>query len=82
MTYEGMPHDWYMRLTGAAGRMLRGEIPLTSTIPIDPNKDLNQLIRQAVGEVFSGEVVLAAHEFRWLRPVTNRPPAHRGNRSG
>jgi len=37
VTYEGMPHDWYMRLTGAAGRMLRGEIPLTSTIPIDPD---------------------------------------------
>jgi len=36
VTYEGMPHDWYMRLAGSAGRMLRGEIPLTSTIPIDP----------------------------------------------
>jgi hypothetical protein len=37
VTYEGMPHDWYMRLTGAASRMLRGEILLTSTIPIDPD---------------------------------------------
>jgi maltose alpha-D-glucosyltransferase/alpha-amylase len=27
------------------------------------------------GEVFSAEVVLAAHEFRWLRQVANRPPA-------
>lgn len=33
---EGLPNDWYMRLTGAATRMLRGEIPLTATFPIDP----------------------------------------------
>jgi hypothetical protein len=37
--YAGYPHDWYMRLAGAATRMLRGEIPVSSslpaTIPID-----------------------------------------------
>ncbi len=33
--YGTLPHDWYMRLAGAATRMLRKEIPLTSTIPID-----------------------------------------------
>jgi len=37
VTYEGMPHDWYMRLAGAGAQMLRGEIALTSTIPIDPD---------------------------------------------
>jgi len=29
-----LPSDWYLKLTGEAGKMLRGEIPLTSTIPI------------------------------------------------
>ena len=29
-----LPSDWYLRLAGAAGQMLRGEIPLTSKIPI------------------------------------------------
>lgn len=30
---EGLPSDFYLKLTGAGGRMLRGEIPLTSTPP-------------------------------------------------
>jgi hypothetical protein len=33
---ETLPSDWYLRLTGEASRMLRGEISLTSTIPINP----------------------------------------------
>ncbi|HEX7619581.1 MAG TPA: hypothetical protein VF359_00100 [Anaerolineales bacterium] len=28
--------DWYLRLAGAATQMLRGEIPLTIDIPIQP----------------------------------------------
>jgi hypothetical protein len=28
--------DWYLRLADQAGKMLRGEIPITSTIPITP----------------------------------------------
>jgi hypothetical protein len=31
-----LPDDWYLRLAGAASQMLRGEIPLQSTIPIAP----------------------------------------------
>ncbi len=31
-----LPSDWYLRLTGAAGKMLRKETALTSTIPIRP----------------------------------------------
>jgi len=30
-----LPNDWYLRLAGAASQMLRGEIPLSQTIPID-----------------------------------------------
>jgi hypothetical protein len=33
VTYEGLPSDWYLRLTGAATRMIRGEIPLSKRIP-------------------------------------------------
>ncbi|NOZ88110.1 MAG: carbohydrate-binding protein, partial [Deltaproteobacteria bacterium] len=33
---ENLPSDWYLRLTGEASKMLRGEIGLTSTIPIEP----------------------------------------------
>jgi len=33
VTYEGLPSDWYLRLTGAASRMIRGEMPLSETIP-------------------------------------------------
>ena len=31
-----LPADWYLRLAGAAGKMLRGEIPLTNGVPIKP----------------------------------------------
>jgi hypothetical protein len=30
---EGLPTDWYLRLTGLATRMIRGEIPLSMSIP-------------------------------------------------
>jgi len=33
VTYEGLPADYYLRLTGAATRMLRGEIPVSEKIP-------------------------------------------------
>ena len=33
---ETLPSDWYLRLAGEGGRMLRGQIPLTSTRPINP----------------------------------------------
>src|SRR6476469_7209 len=33
LTYEGLPSDWYLRLTGASTRMIRGEIPLSTRIP-------------------------------------------------
>jgi hypothetical protein len=29
LTLEGLPSDYYLRLTGRAGRMLRGEVPVT-----------------------------------------------------
>ncbi|MCU0772343.1 MAG: hypothetical protein MUE94_11335 [Verrucomicrobia bacterium] len=31
-----LPSDWYLRLAKEAGRMLRGDIPRQSTIPITP----------------------------------------------
>jgi hypothetical protein len=31
-----LPSDWYLRLAGEAGRMLRGEIPLSPSLPITP----------------------------------------------
>ena len=33
---ENVPSDWYLRLAGEAGRLLRGEIPLSPVRPIDP----------------------------------------------
>jgi len=34
--YEGLPSDWYLRLTGEGARMLRGERPITPDLPIKP----------------------------------------------
>ena len=33
VTYEGLPSDFYLKATGAATRMIRGETPLSWTIP-------------------------------------------------
>jgi hypothetical protein len=33
VTYEGLPSDWYLKLTGAATRMIRAEAPFSATIP-------------------------------------------------
>lgn len=35
-TYDGLPSDWYLRLTGEGTRMIRGESPLSERIPISP----------------------------------------------
>ena len=32
-TYEGLPSDWYLKLTGAATQMIRGEAPLSERFP-------------------------------------------------
>jgi hypothetical protein len=33
VTYEGLPSDFYLKLTGAGGKLLRGEIPVSKNIP-------------------------------------------------
>lgn len=33
LTYEGLPADYYLKLTGQAGRMLKGQIPVDSPLP-------------------------------------------------
>jgi hypothetical protein len=33
VTSEGLPTDWYLRLTGAATEMIRGDMPLSERIP-------------------------------------------------
>jgi len=34
VTFNGLPSDFYLRLAGQAGKLLRDEIPLTSEIPV------------------------------------------------
>ena len=33
ITYDGLPSDHYLKLTGRAGRLIRGEIPLADPLP-------------------------------------------------
>jgi hypothetical protein len=34
LTYEGLPSDHYLRLTGLAGKVFRGEIPASAELPV------------------------------------------------
>ncbi|HEY3900054.1 MAG TPA: sulfatase-like hydrolase/transferase [Chthoniobacter sp.] len=34
--YEGLPSDWYLRLVGEGGRLLKNHLPVPATIPIEP----------------------------------------------
>jgi hypothetical protein len=34
LAMEGLPSDFYLRLTGEAGKMLRNEIPFTEKVPL------------------------------------------------
>jgi hypothetical protein len=34
VTYEGLPSDFYLKLTGAGGRLMRGEMPLNANMPV------------------------------------------------
>jgi len=36
VTYEGLPADWYLRLTGEGAKVIRGERPNRRSIPISP----------------------------------------------
>ena len=33
VTYDGLPSDFYLKLTGAATRMIRGELPSSPSVP-------------------------------------------------
>jgi hypothetical protein len=35
-TYDGLPADWYLRLTGAGAKVIRGEQKSQATLPIKP----------------------------------------------
>jgi hypothetical protein len=43
VTYDGLPADWYLRLTAEGSKILSGERPNTATIPISPLPPLPSL---------------------------------------
>ena len=35
LTYEGLPSDFYLKLAGRAGKLLRDEIPIADKVPLE-----------------------------------------------
>ena len=46
VTYEGLPSDHYLWLTGQAGRMLRGEVPVDKELYRNTTHDLNKTAKR------------------------------------
>jgi hypothetical protein len=55
LDYDGyeLPSDWYLRLTGEATKMLRGEIDLTSIIPLTATISDAKIVSQNVPTIMS-----------------------------
>ena len=41
-TYEGLPPDWYLRLTAEGAKMLRGESPIQRKMPLAPPAEIKK----------------------------------------
>jgi hypothetical protein len=50
VTYDGLPSDWYMRLTGEGTKLIRGERKNQTTIPIKPGLVQGKPQRMKEGE--------------------------------
>ena len=52
-----LPSDWYLRLTGEAGKMLRKEIPVTPRIPKNPGPDFTNLDKNTNVTILSKNII-------------------------
>ncbi|MHC4443439.1 MAG: hypothetical protein ACYTF1_05005 [Planctomycetota bacterium] len=75
---KGLPADWYLRLAGSAGRMLRGEIPLTETFPIYPDCNGDEVFFN-LGEDEADRVTHPMPADDKTKPVTRGGVLCRGN---
>ncbi len=66
-----LPSDWYLRLSGEGTRMLRGEIPLTSTIPIVPFPDSARFLSQEVPTIMVPGSTTSVHIMMENTGTTN-----------
>lgn len=53
-----LPSDWYLRITGEASKMLRGDIPLTDQIPISPYPNTSKFISQDLPSTIAAGTVI------------------------
>jgi YD repeat-containing protein len=52
--YNNLPSDWYLRLAGYAKKMLAGNIPLSKTMPLNPNKPDSGLVNVSLQPATTG----------------------------
>jgi hypothetical protein len=87
---EKLPNDWYLRLAGAATQMLRGDIPLTPAIPLNPDGSLVTTfeppeptpsvqvairVRIVTTADWTALNLLSGGQVMWMVPVSNSPEA-------
>ena len=66
-----LPGDWYLRLSGEGTKMLRGEIDMTSVIPIVPFPDNAAFISQEVPTVMGPGTTRSVSLIFENRRITN-----------
>ncbi len=82
--YEGVPSDHYLWLTGQAGQMLRGEIPLSGSFrPELPERRRDNLIKNAAVNALLPNRLIDSKYYETTTPASLLPaPFCAGARSG
>ena len=51
MTFEGLPSDYYLWLTGMDGKLLTGAVDMSPQVPVRPQKNRLKIVTLAASQI-------------------------------